>query len=85
MVIPKKILKNEVNLVEDLPNILTKLNDKKLTEDLTEYPDLKTHSGDKQLRAEGVPVRIRFDASSIRGFEEKLRAGLSAVVAVKVK
>jgi len=32
-----------------------------------------------------VPVRIRFDAASIRGYEEKLRAGLSAVVAVKVK
>jgi membrane fusion protein (multidrug efflux system) len=32
-----------------------------------------------------VPVRIRFDAASIRGYEEKLRAGLSAVVAVEVK
>lgn len=31
-----------------------------------------------------VPVRIRFDAASIRGFEEKLRAGLSAVVAVRL-
>ncbi len=32
-----------------------------------------------------VPVRIRFDSGSIRGYEEKLRAGLSAVVAVQVK
>jgi membrane fusion protein (multidrug efflux system) len=32
-----------------------------------------------------VPVRIRFDAGSIRGFEDRLRAGLSAVVAVRVK
>lgn len=31
-----------------------------------------------------VPVRIRFDAASIRGYEEKLRAGLSAVVAVRL-
>lgn len=31
-----------------------------------------------------VPVRIRFDAASIRGHEEKLRAGLSAVVAVRI-
>jgi hypothetical protein len=33
---------------------------KDLTENLTEYPDLKRpSSGDRQLRAEGVPVRIR--------------------------
>jgi membrane fusion protein (multidrug efflux system) len=32
-----------------------------------------------------VPVRIRFDADSIRGYEDRLRAGLSAVVAVRVK
>lgn len=32
---------------------------KNLEEDLTEYPDLKKPSGDRQLRAEGVPVRIR--------------------------
>jgi membrane fusion protein (multidrug efflux system) len=31
-----------------------------------------------------VPVRIRFDADSIRGYEDRLRAGLSAVVAVRV-
>jgi len=32
-----------------------------------------------------VPVRIRFDAESVRGFEEKLRPGLSAVVSVSLK
>jgi membrane fusion protein (multidrug efflux system) len=32
-----------------------------------------------------VPVRIRFDAESIHGVEDKLRAGLSAVVAVELK
>src|SRR5262245_59713129 len=32
---------------------------KYLEQDLTEYPDLKTSSGDRQLRAEGVPVRLR--------------------------
>lgn len=31
-----------------------------------------------------VPVRIQFDAESIKGYEERLRAGLSAVVAVKI-
>lgn len=31
-----------------------------------------------------VPVRIHFDPASIRGYEETLRAGLSAVVAVKL-
>lgn len=31
-----------------------------------------------------VPVRIHFDAASVHGYEAKLRAGLSAVVAVKV-
>lgn len=30
-----------------------------LEEDLTEYPDLKSSSGDRQLRVEGVPVRLR--------------------------
>ena len=30
-----------------------------LEEDLTEYPDLKKASGDRQLRVEGTPVRIR--------------------------
>ena len=30
-----------------------------LTEDLSSYPDLKTTSGDRQLRAEGTPVRLR--------------------------
>ena len=32
-----------------------------------------------------VPVRIRFDADSIRSYENRLRAGLSAVVSVAVK
>jgi membrane fusion protein (multidrug efflux system) len=31
-----------------------------------------------------VPVRIQFDAASIKGYEERLRAGLSAVVEVRV-
>lgn len=30
-----------------------------LEENLAEYPDLKKSSGDRQLRAEGVPVRLR--------------------------
>jgi hypothetical protein len=33
---------------------------KSLEEDLDTYPDLKFASGDKQLRVEGVPVRLRF-------------------------
>jgi hypothetical protein len=32
---------------------------KDLTEDLTEYPDLKSNSSDRQLRIEGVPARFR--------------------------
>jgi membrane fusion protein (multidrug efflux system) len=32
-----------------------------------------------------VPVRIRFDAESIRGFEDRLRPGLSTVVSVRLK
>jgi membrane fusion protein (multidrug efflux system) len=32
-----------------------------------------------------VPVRIRFEADSIRGFQDRLRTGLSALVAVRVK
>jgi hypothetical protein len=31
----------------------------KLEEDLASYPDLKSSSGDRQLRVEGVPVRLR--------------------------
>jgi membrane fusion protein (multidrug efflux system) len=31
-----------------------------------------------------VPVRIQFDAESVKGYEERLRVGLSAVVAVRV-
>ena len=34
-------------------------SEKPLTEDLREYPDLKSSSGDKQLRVEGVPCRLR--------------------------
>ena len=30
-----------------------------LTENLQEYPDLKPSTGDRQLRVEGVPVRLR--------------------------
>jgi hypothetical protein len=32
---------------------------KNLIENLQEYPDLKSGSGDRQLRVEGVPVRLR--------------------------
>jgi membrane fusion protein (multidrug efflux system) len=32
-----------------------------------------------------VPVKIRLDPESIRGFEERLRPGLSAVVSVDLK
>ena len=32
-----------------------------------------------------VPVRIRFTADSIKGFEDRLRAGLSAVVSVRLE
>jgi hypothetical protein len=34
-------------------------HEKDLMENLVEYPDLKSSTGDKQLRIEGVPVRIR--------------------------
>jgi hypothetical protein len=33
--------------------------DLKLEEDLTSYPELKSSSGDRQLRVEGVPARLR--------------------------
>ena len=33
--------------------------EKTLVENLQEYPDLKPSSGDRQLRVEGVPVRLR--------------------------
>jgi hypothetical protein len=33
--------------------------EKNLIENLQEYPDLKPSSGDRQLRVEGVPVRLR--------------------------
>ena len=33
--------------------------DRALTEDLTEYPDVKSSSSDRQLRVEGVPGRLR--------------------------
>jgi hypothetical protein len=33
--------------------------EKDLKEDLKEYPDLKPSSGDRQLRVEGLPVRLR--------------------------
>jgi hypothetical protein len=34
-------------------------DDGKLAENLADYPELKKTSGDRQLRAEGVPVRMR--------------------------
>jgi hypothetical protein len=36
-----------------------KVSTPNLEEDLTEYPDLKASTGDRQLRVEGVPVRLR--------------------------
>jgi hypothetical protein len=35
------------------------LQEQDLTERLQEYPDLKPSTGDRQLRVEGVPVRLR--------------------------
>jgi len=35
------------------------LQEQDLTENLEEYPDLKPSTGDRQLRVEGVPVRLR--------------------------
>jgi membrane fusion protein (multidrug efflux system) len=32
-----------------------------------------------------LPVRLHFTAESVRGFEDRLRAGLSAVVDVDVR
>jgi len=36
-----------------------KAEPKNLVENLEDYPDLKPSSGDRQLRVEGVPVRLR--------------------------
>ncbi|MSU76844.1 MAG: hypothetical protein EXS16_01990 [Gemmataceae bacterium] len=41
-----------------------------LDEDLTEYPDLKKTSGDRQLRAEGTPVRLRLVVIAPAGASE---------------
>lgn len=66
-------------------------HEKNLKEDLTEYPDLKSSTGDKQLRIEGVPVRIRLvviapagtvseiDADQLHSMLEKLLPGLGDI------
>ncbi len=41
-----------------------------LNEDLTEYPELKKSSGDRQLRAEGTPVRLRLVVIAPAGASE---------------
>ena len=67
------------------------LKQKNLEEDLTEYPELKSRSGDRQLRAEGVPVRIRLivvapagtaseiDVEELPDFLEKIVPGLGEI------
>src|ERR1051325_393693 len=62
-----------------------------LEEDLTEYPDLRSSSGDRQLRAEGVPVRLRLvvmapagtasdvDIDDVPDILEKVVQGLGAI------
>ncbi len=66
-------------------------HEKNLMEDLTEYPDLKSSTGDKQLRIEGVPVRIRLvviapagtaseiDPDQLHTMLEKLLPGLGDI------
>ncbi len=55
-----------------------------LTEDLSTYPDLKTTSGDRQLRAEGTPVRLRLvvlaPAGNTEINEDELPAILEEIV-----
>jgi len=62
-----------------------------LREDLDEYPELKKSSGDRQLRAEGVPVRLRLvvvapagtaseiDVDELAETLEKILPGLGAI------
>jgi hypothetical protein len=64
---------------------------KNLTEDLTEYPDLKSSSGDRQLRVEGVPARLRLvviapagtasevDVDELKELLEKILPGLGEI------
>jgi hypothetical protein len=64
---------------------------KDLTEDLTEYPDLKANSGDQQLRVEGVPARLRLvviapagtasdlDVDELKELLDQIVAGLGAI------
>lgn len=44
-----------------------KAEKKNLVENLEEYPDLKSSGGDRQLRVEGVPARLRFIAVAPAG------------------
>ncbi len=62
-----------------------------LEENLEEYPDLKSSSGDRQLRIEGVPVRLRLvvvapagtasevDADGVEDMLERLLPGLGEI------
>ena len=65
---------------------------KNLTENLTEYPALKSSSGDRQLRVEGVPARLRLlvvapagtlsdeiDVDGLADFLEKIVPGLGEI------
>jgi hypothetical protein len=65
--------------------------EKNLEEDLTEYPDLKSSTGDRQLRVEGVPVRLRLvvvapagtasevDVDELADVMEKILPGLGEI------
>jgi hypothetical protein len=64
---------------------------KDFAEDLTEYPDLKSNSGDRQLRVEGVPARLRLaviapagtasevDVEELKELLDKIVAGLGDI------
>jgi hypothetical protein len=64
---------------------------KNLVENLEEYPNLKLSSGDRQLRVEGVPVRLRlvviapagtaseFDVDELADLLEKVLPGLGEI------
>ncbi len=68
-----------------------KTESKDLTENLQEYPDLKSSTGDRQLRVEGVPVRMRLvvvapagtasevDVNELASIFEKILPGLGEI------
>jgi hypothetical protein len=65
--------------------------EKSLIENLQEYPDLKSSTGDRQLRVEGVPVRLRLvvvapagtasevDLDELESILEKILPGLGEI------